>query len=1534
MTYVRRLRAVGAVLALAAVVTNAHVWGDSQKSAKDNFRSAAQSPAADVAEDLTPSKFTNGDAISYRTSAGETLFALQIKPRLDPLPAKPLDLMIMIDTSASQARGPLASAIKIAETLANAAGASDRVSVWTVNIPAATIDLTRGFKPAKSQGLAEGLTKLQEEVPLGDTDLKSALTRASESFDAGANRRRAIIFLGDGMSIHNPLAAADRSKVVSALVAKEIEFVGVPLGPRVDGMTLNGLAAGTGGSVISLASGDKINELARDISASLATPVLYPTSFDVGNGAAEVFPTNLPPLRGDAATLVIGKLKAGNSISYSIQGRLGDQAVKVEKTEHVDSPEMDNFFLVGAFEQWKNGRDQPALIRADKALAYAYQQSQVVRADLHAKAEWAMSKDNWEAAKDLFEQAKKLDPADLEAESSLKLIEQLRTGAIKRESIRDESNKQKAYMTQLMAKRQNQQPPALPPVGVQPQPPVPVPATDDLIQEQKRRIAVEEQRIGEIVNDSIRQAVRILYSDPDASHDILKRTYATVRDNPDLGDRVRQSLLDNVEGALRDVDLKAGRIKQDQDEALSRLAHAQTILDRDIARTVEEERTRRRFQQFSNLMAQARFEDAYAQSLAIIKDAVSSGRRVPPAAIAAYEIGINSNNLSQFKEVRRITEDYWMRAMMQVELAHIPFPDDSPIKFPSEEKWRQISLRKAKYENGGLTDDDPETLRKVRLMKAKLDKPVVLDKGLEKMTFGDAKQYFEDRFDITILVNEAAFKAAESDNQNINEAQVKLDKMSGVTLGTVLRLLTAQFNGTYIIRRDYIEITTPRAAASEKVIRVYPVADLVIPIPNAVNVQQVSQQLTILGTSPGIGLQLGSPAALGGLGALGIGGVGLNGGLGALGALGIGGLGGLGGLGGIGGIGGGGALGAAGFQGFPGGGLGAGGGQPQNLGVGGGALGFGGGQLGQFGNLGGQFGLQGGDQSAVLVQLIRDTIGNPREWARPGVFQRPGTPAGNPAGQNGDGNEEDVDPFPPELQNSLGYYPPARALVVKGTSRLHTNLGNEPAIGKGPNMVMNDRGRGNEAIVNNESKKVLDKAKQIAKGVDNQDKPAGNPKKVWQDALEQGVSDPHMIVGVADVLARAGKYDHAAEFLKANLRQGVVVRPWVYDALALALEASKGSLADIERARVSAVDLEPQDAQGYLRASKTMAEHKMYDRALAFCRQAAILDPSIAGAYEDALVYADLSKDVSSMEWAARNLLRRDWPSANQDLHGKAQDRLKQLMAGLQQDSRRGEAERMVKNVLKSQQRDLVIRLIWQGQADLDLEVKEPVGTVCSFLQRQSPGGGVLLGDRVGDAPQESYVAAKAFSGDYQITVRRVWGQILGSRAVLEIIQHQGTPEETHRRETIVFDRIHMASFTLDNGSRTTAEYVPPTPATSVAKKSAALPSGTEVLNDLRALASGDHSRMDSSMKGATSAAGNSVASVPTVRAEGGLMYQTKLAPVSQNGVDVIAQVSMDADGNSMHVKLSPVFQGVQANAAKVGMNNPIIPGVFEQDQQ
>src|SRR5262249_50749316 len=88
--------------------------------------------------------------------------------------------------------------------------------------------------------------------------------------------------------------------------------------------------------------------------------------------------------------------------------------------------------------------------------------------------------------------------------------------------------------------------------------------------------------------------------------------------------------------------------------------------------------------------------------------------------------------------------------------------------------------------------------------------------------------------------------------QKVEEQPVQLPKMVGVSMATVLRLLLAQvkgdvYTGTYLVRRDYIEVTTTYNAAAEKVIRAYPVADLVIPIPDSFNAQAVQQNLNTFG---------------------------------------------------------------------------------------------------------------------------------------------------------------------------------------------------------------------------------------------------------------------------------------------------------------------------------------------------------------------------------------------------------------------------------------------------------------------------------------------------------------------------------------------------------------------------------------------------------------------------------------------------------------------------------------------------------------
>jgi hypothetical protein len=542
----------------------------------------------------------------------------------------------------------------------------------------------------------------------------------------------------------------------------------------------------------------------------------------------------------------------------------------------------------------------------------------------------------------------------------------------------------------------------------------------------------------------------------------------------------------------------------------------------------------------------------------------------------------------------------------------------------------------------------------------------------------------------------------------------------------------------------------------------------------------------------------------GGLGGLGGGLGGLGGGLGGLG----GGLGGIGGgLGGFGGGLGGGNLGALGAQ---GGGI--------NLGVGGGNVGLSGGALGQFGNLGGQFGLQGGDQSRVLIQLIRQVVGTPKDWQILSPFDRVGLPR-FPGQGRGEEDEPDANPE----GNNLGFYPPAMALVVKGTSTMHTRTAGRPVKPLDDKGVMapggNDRGGDRIVIAPNRDKEnprakiAKPDAKEEAKLAKNDksqpgaDKPALetqlNPKEVnWKDALVKGVDQPWKILATADFLVENKKFDHAAEFLKANLKQGILVEPYIFEALAIALKETGASKEEIERAELSGIDLQPLDAGGYLKASQAMAESKRFDYALAFCHRASSLEPNMPQAYADALDFAEAAKDTNGMTWAAQHLLLRDWPLGNQDLHSKAKAKLDSLAKSLTAEQRNAEADRLKAAANQSRERDLVIKASWGGNADLDLKVKEASGSVCSCINRQTVGGGILIGDNLTETNSETYYAAQAFTGEYEISVDRVWGQPVGDKVQIQIVQYQGTPRERTRVETISLkDKMPIKIF-LDEGRR------------------------------------------------------------------------------------------------------------------------------------
>jgi hypothetical protein len=318
------------------------------------------------------------------------------------------------------------------------------------------------------------------------------------------------------------------------------------------------------------------------------------------------------------------------------------------------------------------------------------------------------------------------------------------------------------------------------------------------------------------------------------------------------------------------------------------------------------------------------------------------------------------------------------------------------------------------------------------------------------------------------------------------------------------------------------------------------------------------------------------------------------------------------------------------------------------------------------------------------------------------------------------------------------------------------------------------------------------------------------------------------------------------------------------------------------------------------------------------------------------MVYAGKAKDSAALEWAAGNLARQDWPVNNTDIQYRVSpERIKEAAVEISGAERQAEIERLLKVIQAKRQRDMVIKLRWDGDADLSLKVKEPCGSTCSFMSRQTIGGATMLPGNRAEPKSETYVASEAFSGEYAVTIDRLYGKPLGDKATIEITRYLGTPKEHTRIETVDFRLGNTLTVQLDDGRRQTAADVPPPSAVEQPKEETAQPSSMNILRQLRDMADPVVTGFEPGMKGTLGGLGaitdpkddprnkqRSLGNLPT--------YQTRVAPIFNNSFDLTAQAIISGDGTSVRLSLSPVFTGVTRTRLQPVVINPLVPSGFK----
>jgi hypothetical protein len=257
------------------------------------------------------------------------------------------------------------------------------------------------------------------------------------------------------------------------------------------------------------------------------------------------------------------------------------------------------------------------------------------------------------------------------------------------------------------------------------------------------------------------------------------------------------------------------------------------------------------------------------------------------------------------------------------------------------------------------------------------------------------------------------------------------------------------------------------------------------------------------------------------------------------------------------------------------------------------------------------------------------------------------------------------------------------------------------------------------------------------------------------------------------------------------------------------MQAAGSSKTEIERALMSAVDF-GDGTDDFLYVAQYMARSGLEARALKVFRQVSVVEPLRPEPYLYGLQLAQRVNDLDGLRWSSLGILKQAWPRDKNHIVQSAKRSAADVVVQLKAQNRAKEAAEFQAELDKAKARDCLVKVTWTGDADIDLLVEEPSGTVCSFRSPRTTGGGVIVGDATlrdsrgsAEGQSETYVCPEGFDGTYRVLIRRVWGKVTAGKVTVDIYSHYGTAEEKHLRDQVAIgDQDSLVVFDLAKGRR------------------------------------------------------------------------------------------------------------------------------------
>ena len=310
------------------------------------------------------------------------------------------------------------------------------------------------------------------------------------------------------------------------------------------------------------------------------------------------------------------------------------------------------------------------------------------------------------------------------------------------------------------------------------------------------------------------EAKRLSQKSPADALDLLDITAKGLDDQP-LPEETKTQILRRIERTRRDIEEATG--KRRNELAMEKQAsQVEAQVDRERSQKVEvDQRIAMLIEEYNTLVDERRFAEAEA----IAKKA---GQLAPDNAVVRQLLAQSRmiRRLDAQKSIDGERQAGFLDVAEDVEASAAPFA--GPIKFPETKDWQDLTKSRSQRLAEGRSR---ATAAEVAIHK-KLDtqvKPGYRGQPLSVVIDSLAKQA-----DVAIHLDMVGLdqEAVRSDTP------VTLSLDQSISLKSALKLLLEPLHLSYVVRDEVLKVTSPRLVKGDVYAVTYPVADLVLPIPN------------------------------------------------------------------------------------------------------------------------------------------------------------------------------------------------------------------------------------------------------------------------------------------------------------------------------------------------------------------------------------------------------------------------------------------------------------------------------------------------------------------------------------------------------------------------------------------------------------------------------------------------------------------------------------------------------------------------------